>query len=128
MNLILRFLSNFIISTKANKGAYSIIIFLIIGYFALNKYHFEPISDLNNEIVALKEDLKNKKEKILILDANISTLDMMVKQEKDECRNRALSIQHHSIQEQLNTSIEEIKEHEKSIPDSIGMHTLNLND
>ena len=121
MNLILKFLSATLISFSKNKNSYIIAIVLIIGYFFVDKYHFEAIKKLKNQ-------LKLKDEIILECGVKISNLKVEKRQLEVGCNNKVLEVKQHSIQEQLYNSIKEINKDEKDVPNSIGKHTLNLND
>lgn len=112
------------INLVKNYLNYGLIFLLVssIGYIGYLKYDFMlDISSKNKEIKRLDNKIK-------VLDANISNLNVLLLKNKDECKNKILHTRQNNIQQVLDKELERLKNEAYHNENTIGKHTLNLND
>ena len=97
------------------------IIVISWGYIGYLKYdNIKSLNKKDNKITSLNE-------RILLLDANASSANTLLKKSKDDCRNQIAKVKQNTIQSNLDREIKELENENPIIENSVGHYIIDFN-
>ena len=97
-----------------------LMIVVLLGYVGYLKYdNIKSLNKKNNEITSLNEE-------ILLLDANVSSANALLKKSKDDCKNAIAEAKQNTIQSNLDRDLKELEHEEPTNENNVGHYTVKF--
>ena len=95
---------------------------IVVSWLYIAYLKYDNIKELNKK----NDTITSLNEQILLLDANVSSTNALLKKSKNDCRNQITEAKQNDIQSNLNREIKELKHEEPVIENIAGHYTVKF--